>query len=141
MNPTCPLSASQERKLMHMLGLRPDKRPTLYRNGYVTGAANDPDLTALVEMGLVIEHPPFAQRMGASRRFSATQRGKAVALRVWHRKRLRPAQMRYSMWLAIRELRPEVSFRDFLINAEWASARLEANGPSPEELNVMIRRK
>lgn len=135
------LTPSQEQRLLHMLGIRPDKWPTLYRNGYSTGAADNPDLMALVEMGLVVEHQPFAERLGASRRFSATQEGKAVAIRAWQRIRLSPAQMRYRIWLEIRDLSPEVSFRDFLTNAEWASARLEANGPSLEELEAIARRK
>lgn len=117
------LTDEQLRILRHMLGIdvndTPD--PPEYRDYYCANPG-DPQMHELVGLGVV--------RLRATRDgyewFETTHTGKAEA-RASQRAMLLPKSKRiYLRWLSISDVRPDLTFRDFLTRPDCADARRAA---------------
>ena len=100
--------------LLHILGLD-ERHADSYRNHYVTGAAVDVEVVALIELGLVVETDAPAFLPAGDRTFCATARGRSVALAERRRRYPPPSRShaRYARWLNVADCWP-ISFGDFL---------------------------
>lgn len=101
--------------LLHMLGLDADHREP-WRNHYVTGPEDEPELVDLVARGLVeeVDSPGFLAR--GDRTFRATEAGRALALAENARRNPPPrtSKRRYLHWLRLSDVLPDLSFGEYL---------------------------
>lgn len=110
--------------LHHALGIsdpmRPDRVP--YRNHFVVGPghADMPSLERLEEAGLMVRKR-HALLNGGDRVFTVTEAGKALALQT--RPRALKAKIRYGRFLRIKEVLPDLTFREFLTTPQFANDR------------------
>lgn len=117
------LSDDHLKVLRHMLGIDVvDRRaPKEYRN-YYCATPGDPLLLELLDAGMVIMYRKCDQYEW----FTATEAGK-VAARASQQAQLKPKAARvYSRFLSVKECLPDMTFRDFLTNPDFADARREA---------------
>lgn len=121
-----PPSAEDLRILRHMLGIddarKRDAKP--YRNHYCANAG-DPNLVSLVQRGLVVLSRPPSKAIPYET-YVATEDGIAIATssarrRAWPRKR-----RVYDRYLDVKDVCPDLSFREFLTSAEFAETRRTA---------------
>ena len=122
---TSEVSAAGLEILLHSLGLRDPMIEESYRNYFVAGPGHD-DLLRLLDLcwkGLMKEHPgPGPGFLNKDDRFfRATPLGIAVALK--HRPKITRAQCRYLRFLSVAEAWPDLTFREFLIQPEFAQYR------------------
>lgn len=118
-------TADDERVLRHMLGIdKPSERdPQPYRNRYAANPG-DPKLERLASLGLVeLVRRAGTGVFGAYDCYRATPRGEQVA-RASHRRIRWPRSRRvYSRFLDIRDVCPDLTFREFLTSERFAEAR------------------
>lgn len=101
--------------LLHMLGLDADHRVP-WRNHYVTGPNDEPELVELVKRGLVEEVPSPGFLPDADRTFRATEAGRVAALAENRRANPPPGpyRRRYLHWLRLSDVIPDLSFGAYL---------------------------
>lgn len=117
------LNDEQLRILRHMLGIDVDDtpNPSEYRDYYCANR-DDPVLCGMAGLGVV-------ERYASDHHYDwyrTTGVGKAVA-RASQRAMLLPKPKRiYLRWLSISDVRPDLTFRDFLTQPEYAETRRTA---------------
>jgi hypothetical protein len=111
------------RLLRHMLGInKPEVRsPTPYRDYYCANRG-DPDLQALADLGAVRRY----RQCDDYDWYTTTEAGRAAAIASHRRIRLPKRKRVYAVYLDIRDVRPDLSFREFLTSPDYASARSAA---------------
>ncbi|WP_018875257.1 hypothetical protein [Thioalkalivibrio sp. ALJ8] len=109
--------------LHHALGISDPAYPDLepYRNHFMAGPGHSdmPGLERLEDEGLMVRSThPLA---GGVWVFSATEEGRRIALET--RPRLPKSKLRYRRYLNVRDIDPDLTFREFLSNPEFAHCR------------------
>lgn len=120
-----PPSDEDLRILRHMLGIDDARKlPKPYRNHYCANAG-DPNLVSLAQRGLVVLSRPPSKSIPYET-YIATEAGIASATssarrRAWPRKR-----RVYDRYLDVKDVCPDLTFRDFLVDPEFAEIRRTA---------------
>lgn len=117
------MTDEQLRILRHMLGINVSDtpRPAEYRDYYCANPGK-PALHELARMGMVV---PYSTRDGYEW-FKTTDSGKDKA-RASQRAMLLPKSKRvYLRWLSIRDVVPDLTFRDFITQREFEDVRKAA---------------
>ena len=113
--------------LRHMLGLTDDTQRKLvsYRNHYAT-EKGDEHIAAMVEAGLVESVDFGAELAGGLEIYITTAKGRSIAdANVRKTRRSKGARL-YARFLDISDVRPRLTFREFLTSPEYAQTRREA---------------
>lgn len=107
--------------LLHMLGLDADHRAP-WRNHYVTGPDDEPELVDLVARGLVKEVRSPGFLADGDRTFLATEAGRVAAIAENIRANPPPSarQRRYLHWLRLSDVCPDLTFGDYLKQRMYA---------------------
>ena len=119
------LSSKQLHTLRHMLGINtPDDRvPKPYRN-YAAVSPGDKEFVELERQGAVEE---YRVRGGSEYSwYQCTKEGRCTAMESHKSIRKTKAQRRYSMYLVMTDIYPELTFKDFLTHPDFSTARREA---------------
>lgn len=117
------LTVPERCTLRHMLGINDPRigNPKPYRD-CAAAAHDDPHYLALEAAGMVRRYRRCAQYDW----WTTTEAGKAAAF-ASHRQFRWPKKKRvYSRYLSVRDCMPDLTFREFLINPDYASIRAEA---------------
>ncbi len=125
-----PLSAEQLDILRHMLGIndRYAKFPKPYRNFYCA-SPGDPEMRELVAAGAV---EMYSVRAGwyavhdGYEWFRCTDAGRQAALASHRTIRVSKSKRVYRRFLEVSDAIPGLTFRDFLVDQQFAPARSEA---------------
>lgn len=113
--------------LRHMLGINDPSvgRPKPYRN-YAAVTPGDPLFIELVALGAVERYRVAGQGGSDYDFFCCTEAGKAAALASNRTRRWSKPRRRYDRFLDLRDVFPDMTFRDFLTAPEFAEARRTA---------------
>lgn len=116
-------TAEQLDTLRHMLGINtPDDRvPKPYRNYYCANR-DDPELRLLADLGAV----RLYSQHGNYDWYCCTDEGRAAAMRSHRTIRRTKAQRIYSKFLDVRDCCPDVTFKQFLTEPDFAETRRNA---------------
>jgi hypothetical protein len=121
------LTAGQLDTLRHMLGINTpnDRAPNPYRNYYAANPG-DTEMAALAALGMVecylfktSDHFPGP----CYDYFRCTEAGQLAAMRSHRTIRRSRASRRYSRFLDIRDVYPDLTFSEFLTDDRFAEAR------------------
>lgn len=117
------LSPEQLDTLRHMLGINTpdDREPKPYRDYYCANR-DDPKLKALANAGAV---RLYSQRDSYDW-YCCTDAGRVAAMRSHRTIRRTKGQRIYSRFLDVSDCCPDLTFRQFLTDAEFAQIRREA---------------
>jgi len=119
------LTDQQLHTLRHMLGINtPDDRyPNPHRN-YAAVNPGEPEYMELERLGVVEQYQP---RGGSPYHYyRCTEKGRQAAC-ASHRKIRKPlAARRYSMFLDMTDVAPDLTFWEFLTQPQWKEARAQA---------------
>lgn len=120
------MDAAWMRILLHTLGIdRYDtKDPNAYRDYFAADPSNE-RLKAMANAGLVRRYREPSEGMPYDL-YETTELGKHEAFNYWYRHR-KPKKARvYSRFLDCREANADLTFRDFLVEPEYADIRRQA---------------
>lgn len=117
------LSEEQLRVLRHMLGLtHPERREQVpYRDHYCA----NPGETKLVELECLGMVRKYCEH-GGYWCYCTTDAGRAAAIESALQKRLPKPKRLYHLYLDVSDCFPDLTFKDFLIDPEFADARSRA---------------
>jgi len=119
------LNDAQLHTLRHMLGINTprDREPRPYRN-YAAVNPGDPEFVELERIGAVERYEP----RGPSdyHYYRCTDAGKQAAMRSHRAIRMPKAKRVYARFLSVRELCPDLTFREYLTSEDFADARRDA---------------
>lgn len=117
------LTACQLDTLRHMLGINTpdDREPKPYRDYYCANR-DDPKLKALAELGAV---RLYSQRDSYDW-YCCTPAGRAAAIRSHRTIRRTKAQRLYSKFLDVKDCCPDLTFKQFLTEPDFADTRRRA---------------
>lgn len=109
--------------LRHMLGINDPakRRPEPYRN-YAAVEPGNPRFLAMEAAGLV-ERYKQAGPVSPYDYYRCTETGRLAAMRSFRGIQYNPKRRRYLAFLDLRDCRPDVTFREFLTESEYAEAR------------------
>jgi len=115
-------TAEQLRILRHMLGINTpnDAKPKPYRD-YYCAPSGDKALLELAEMGLVEMYRQDRQDW-----YTTTRKGRKLAMDSHASIRKTKAQRVYSTFLNVRDAFPDLTFRDFITEPQFADTRRAA---------------
>lgn len=113
--------------LRHMLGINDPSKPSPepYRN-YAAVERGDPLMARLVTLGLVQRYACAASELGGLHYYCCTSAGIAVAkTSFWRRRWTKPKRI-YRRFLEVSNCDPDLSFKRFLTDPEFADIRKRA---------------
>lgn len=121
--PGSPLTPEQLRTLRHMLGIdRPDMaKPVPYRDYYCANPG-DPELHELARLGMVRLYSTH----GSYEWFCCTDAGRAAAIASHKAIRHTKAKRLYRRYLDISDCFPDLTFKRFLTDPQFADTRRTA---------------
>jgi hypothetical protein len=118
------ISPDELRVLLHTLGLTDPYRAEPYRNHFVAGIGHDdlPHLDRLCDLGLM------ERRRGVGMRetdmlYVATEAGQQYAIEQHAKRKPSRAKRRYRAFLNLKDCCPDLGFREFLTNPQFAEYR------------------
>lgn len=119
------LSKDQLHTLRHMLGINTpnDRNPKPYRN-YAAVEDGDPEYVTLENLGMVEKKGRTIG--GTYQYYKVTDLGKFIALKSHRTIRNSRSKRRYSMFLKMRDIDPDLTFKEFLTDDKWVDARMRA---------------
>lgn len=117
------MTDEQLRTLRHMLGINTphDPRPKPYRDYYCANPG-DPELHELARLGMV----KLYSSHGNYEWFRCTDAGRAAAIASHKTIRHSKSSRVYSKFLDVRDAIPDLTFREFLTNPDFAPTRRAA---------------
>lgn len=117
------MTPAQLDTLRHMLGINTpnDRVPRPYRN-YAAVPPGDSEFAALQEANVV----EIYKRTPTYDWYRCTAVGQEIAVRSHLGIRRSSGQRRYSAYIRLRDLFPDLTFREFLVDPRWDRARREA---------------
>lgn len=120
------LTDKQLYTLRHMLGINtPHERvPHPYRN-YAAVVPGDPEFVELERLGAAKQYKPLHVEATYDW-YRCTDAGKLAAMESHKKIRKSKKVRRYSVFLDLCDVFPDLTFRDFLINPEFNKTRREA---------------
>lgn len=126
MTDTDSLTEDQVSMLMHMLGLDTQhfSDPDCYRNyaAVEAGTKTHKMFQSMEEQGIV-EHTSHPDEVYDYHFYRATEEGKALALKLYQKNLGTRAERRYRRFLNLQDVRPELTFKEFLTGDYWREAR------------------
>jgi len=123
-----PINCTSEQldTLRHMLGINDPRQrvPDPYRN-YAAVIHGDPHFILLAQAGLV-ERYRIAQTDGEHDYYRCTDAGKAAAMKSYKTIRLSKSKRVYLKFLDLKDVFPDLEFRNYLVDPRFAETRRNA---------------